>query len=492
MKILDKYLLKSFTQTFLSVGAILFLIFVIQGVWLFIGDFAGKDIDGFFFVKFFSFYSPIVLPMVLPLSVLLASIMTFGSLSENYEFAAIKSSGISLSRAMKPIIFLIVFISIASFFTANFLIPRSQYEFIKLRKSIAQDKPSMIVTAGQFSKLGNNYIKVKKKYGEYDQLLDDVTIHKVSNNGNGATLVIKAKNGELVSSDNNLNLLQMILYDGYYYEDLVPSDYRKARTVPFAKSSFNKYIINIDLAPFNNVNFDDGDVFSHQMMKISELNTTIDSLEFGRKQELISFAENNHQQVSYAALANAPVYYPPNDSITKKEFNIQKDSLINIFEDSDKVRILKLSTALIESVENNLSNKVFDIEFRTKNINAHWLSIHDKYVIAYSCLLMFFIGAPLGAIIRKGGLGLPIVFAFSIFIIFHFINVFGKKLAQEDGTLPLVGAWMASALLTPFAIILTNKATNDLGVMDFKNVFGSLFVFIKNKFSKNKFSLPNE
>ena len=479
MKILDKYLLKSFISTFVSVGSILFLIFIIQGVWLFIGDFAGKDLDLSFFVKFFSFYAPIVLPMVLPLSVLLASIMTFGSLSENYEFAAIKSSGISLSRALRPLTYLILIISIASFFTANYLIPRSHYEFIKLKKTIAQDKPSMIVTAGQFSKLGLNYIKVEKKYGQFDELLQGVTIHKVSNKGNGATLVIKAKQGELYSSDDNFNLLKLILYDGYYYEDIIPSDYRKVKSMPFAKSSFKKYVINIDLAPFNNSNFDNGDQFSHQMMKISELNTTIDSLEFGKSSELKLFAENIHQQITNIPLGYNQYYDGQLDSINKKEFNYQNQNLLNLFEDHEKSRILKFAKSLSENILNNTNNKKIDVEFRTKNINSHWLSIHDKFVIAYACILMFFIGAPLGAIIRKGGLGLPIVFAFSIFIIFHFVNVFGKKLAQEDGTMPFIGSWMSSVILTPLGIILTYKATNDLGIMNLKNILGSINFFNK-------------
>lgn len=484
MKILDKYLLQSFTSTFFSVGVILFLIFIIQGVWLFIGDFAGKDVDGFFFVKFFSFYAPIVIPMVLPLSVLLASIMTFGSLSENYEFAAMKSSGISLSRAMKPLIFFIILVSIASFFTANYVIPRSQYEFIKLRRTIAQEKPSMIVTAGQFSKLGNNYIKVKEKYGEFNNLLNEVTIHKISNTGNGATLVIKAKKGELISSDDNLNLIQMVLFDGYYYEDVIPRDYRKIKSMPFAKSSFQKYIINIDLAPFNNNSFDEGDFVSHQMMKISELNYTIDSLVTNKNIELKSFADNVHQSTT------SPIQFVNygiiTDSTVTKDKDYFKKDLLDYFQDHEKSRILELSKSITENLDNTITNKNYDIEYRNKNINAHWLSIHDKFVIAYACLLMFFIGAPLGAIIRKGGLGLPIVFAFSIFIVFHFVNVFGKKLAQEDGTLPVIGAWMSSIILTPLAIYLTKKATNDLGVMEVKNIFAPLIDFIKNKFKKKE------
>ena len=181
MKILDKYILKSFATTFASVFIILFFIMIIQGVWLFIGELAGKGLSFFIIVKFFTLYAPTIVPLVLPLSVVLASIMTFGSFAENYEFAAIKSSGISLTKAMRSLIVFIILLSIVSFFFANNVIPDAQYKFTKLRKGIFLQKPSMIITENQFSKLGNTTIKVGKKYGPNENLLEDVIIHKISN-----------------------------------------------------------------------------------------------------------------------------------------------------------------------------------------------------------------------------------------------------------------------------------------------------------------------
>lgn len=464
MKILDKYITSSFLSTFFSVGIILFLIFILQGIWLFISEIAGKDLDLMFIVKFLIYYSPIVIPMVLPLSVLLASIMTFGTLSENYEFAAMKSSGISLARAMKPLIFLIVLISIASFFTANNIIPQSQYEFIKLRKNILQEKPSMAISAGQFSKVGDYYIKVDKKYGDFENLLDNVTIHKVSRTGSGAPLVIKSESGEFLSNENS-NFLQLILYNGYYYEDVIPKNYNDRNRMPFAKSEFKKYVINFDLSPMNKMDVNDSEVLTHQMLKISELRYTIDSLEGIRNKEIQSFTDNIHQSLS---VATTPIV---KDTLNLKSKKSNSSQLLDLFEGYQKSVILEIAKTNINNMMYSIENNKFDQEFRNKNINSHWLSVHDKFVITYSCLLMFFIGAPLGAIIRKGGIGLPIVFAFSIFIIFHFINVFGKKVAQEDGIEPFAGAWMSSFVLTPLAFYLTSKATNDLGVMDMTNLF---------------------
>jgi lipopolysaccharide export system permease protein len=149
--------------------------------------------------------------------------------------------------------------------------------------------------------------------------------------------------------------------------------------------------------------------------------------------------------------------------VPKKE-NFVKD-LLSVLSKSEKTQVISMAKNNISSTDFSIQNNKIDLEFKSKNINLHWLAVHEKFVITYSCLLMFFIGAPLGAIIRKGGLGLPIVFAMLVFITFHFINTFGRKLAQEDTISPFLGAWMSSIIMTPFAILLTYRATNDIGIM---------------------------
>ena len=222
MKILDKYLLKTFLTTFTMVFVILFFIFVLQTVWLFIAELAGKDLDILMILKFLLFAMPRIIPLVLPLSVLLSSIMTFGNLAENYEFAAMKSAGISLQRAMKSLIIFISLLSVISFFFANNVIPYAEYKFINFRTNIAQVKPALAITEGQFSDVGFYTIKVNKKSGENGNTLTGITIHRKSINGEGGgKTVIKAKNGELISSEKSSNL-QLVLNDGYYYEDIIP------------------------------------------------------------------------------------------------------------------------------------------------------------------------------------------------------------------------------------------------------------------------------
>lgn len=459
MKLLDKYIITSYMITFTTVFVILFFIFILQGIWLFISDLAGKDLDLWTIIKFLSFYAPTIVPLVLPLSILLAGIMTFGSFAENYEFAAMKSSGISLQRAMKMLTITIGILSLVAFFFANNVIPDAQYKFINLRKTIIQQKPAMAITEGQFNTIGNSNIKVDKKTGDNGEFLEGITMHiKNINYGFGANTIIKAKKG-MLNGEDNTNSLQLELYDGYYYEDIQPTKFEERNKLPFAKSSFKKYILNIDLGQLNQAEMDQGDITSEKMLTVPELSYTLDSLQKNYSKDLVSFADN-------LIIRNDNLFQKkPVDNliIAKKSVRNPKD-ILSLFSKSDKLQLIAMAKNNITSTDFSIQNSKLDLDIKTKTINSHWIAIHEKFVMAYSCLLMFFIGAPLGAIIRKGGLGLPIVFAMLIFITFHFINTFGRKIAQEATISPFLGAWMASIIMTPFAILLTYRATNDIGI----------------------------
>lgn len=466
--------------TFTSVFVILFFIFVLQGIWLFIAELAGKDLDFFTIIKFLSFYAPTIVPLVLPLSVLLASIMTFGSFAENYEFAAMKSSGISLQRAMKMLTITIGILAFVSFFFANNVIPDAQYKFINLRKTIVQQKPAMAIAEGQFNTIGTSNIKVGKKSGDNGEFLEDITMHvKNSNMGLGANTIIKAKRGILTSEDDS-NYLQLELYDGYYYEDIHPKDFEERKRLPFAKSSFKKYVINIDLTKLNQAEIDNGDITSEKMLTVPELKFTLDSLQKNYTKDALSYADN-------IVVRNDHIFKRKRiDSTKNKALKEEtKENLLSIFNPTERKQILEMARSNTISTDFSIQSNKLDLENKSKNINNHWLAIHEKFVIAYSCLLMFFIGAPLGAIIRKGGLGLPIVFAVLIFITFHFINTFGRKVAQQDEIPPFLGAWMASILMTPFAIILTYRATNDIGIMINFDWITNPFKKLFNKITQN-------
>lgn len=449
--------------TFASVFVILFFIFILQTVWLFISELAGKDLDLILVMKFLLFAMPRIIPLVLPLSILLASIMTFGNLAENYEFAAMKSSGISLQRAMKSLTFAIFGISLAAFFFANNVIPYAEYKFINFRKDIAQMKPAMAIAEGQFSDVGNYNIKVNKKSGENGNFLTGITIHKKTNQYDGTKNVIKAKTGELMSNEKS-NVLKLVLNDGYYYEDVVPKKYEEKKKLPFAKSSFDKYIINLDLSKLNSAEGADYEISNtNTMLNASELRYTLDSLNKSYKKDVVSFGDNIYQRTGIVHTRN--IRAEAVDTAANNTIVLKKDLLAN-YTNAEKAEVLKIAAANLSSAKYSIDGTKIELDNKQKLINSHWLALYDKFVIAFACILMFFIGAPLGAIIRKGGLGLPIVFAVLIFIIYHFINTFGKKVAQENGLTPFLGSWMSSLILTPFAILLTHRATNDIGLIN--------------------------
>ncbi len=395
---------------------------------------------------------PSVVPLVLPLSVVLSSIMTFGDFAENYEFAAMKSAGISLRRAMMPLIIFMIFLTIGAFFFANNVIPFAEYKFVNFRKNIAQKKPAMAIAQGQFSNIGPYTIKVDKKSGENGNILTGITIHQKSSTGEGNKTVIKAKNGELISNETS-NLLKLVLHDGNYYEDVIPERYEDRNKIPFAKATFKTDIINIDLTKLNNVNMNDESVTNtDSMLNVGELSYTLDSLNKMFKKDVISFTEN---------------IYPRTGIINTNKKIISKNNSNDVLSSLNETT----QSEILNNAINNVTSTIFsidgskvDLEFKKKIINSHKISLYEKFVISFSCLLMFFIGAPLGAIIRKGGLGLPIVFAVLIFIIFHFINTFGKKVAEENGITPFLGTWMSTLVLLPLAIFLTYRATNDMTV----------------------------
>ena len=477
MKILDKYLLKTFLTTFTTVFVILFFIFILQTVWLFISELAGKDLDLLMIVKFLGFSMPRIIPLVLPLSVLLSSIMTFGDLSENYELAAMKSAGVSLKRAMKSLTVFIVILGFIAFLFANNVIPFAEYKFINFRKNIAQAKPALAIAEGQFSDVGFYNIKVNKKSGENGNFLTGITIHKKSNIGDGSKTVIKAKNGELISSEES-SILQLVLNDGYYYEDIVPKKYEERSKMPFAKSSFKKYIINIDLSKLNTVDVNDEQIANtNTMLTVNELNYTLDSLHKNLKTDIISFSENMNQRI----------VIPKDNKIQPlKKSKILPNNILSIYNNEQKSKILDLAVSNLSSTKYSIDASNIEFKNKQKNINNHLLAFYDKFVIAYACFLMFFIGAPLGAIIRKGGLGLPIIFAVLIFITFHFINTFGKRIAQEDGLSPFLGAWMSSFILSPLAILLSYRATNDIGLINMDVILAPF-----QKIYKKIFPTPN-
>ena len=243
--------------------------------------------------------------------------------------------------------------------------------------------------------------------------------------------------------------------------------------MPFVKTAFKKNIINIDISEFNKIDVDNENITNtNTMLTTSELRYTIDSLQKNYKTDITSYTDKINQRVGFQKSTQPELKIKK----TKKKFN---PNLLAYFNTKQQLDILNLANSNLESVKYSIETSSTEFKSKQMNISGHLIALNDKFVIAFACFLMFFIGAPLGAIIRKGGLGLPVVFAMLIFISFHFANTFGKKLAEEGGLSPFLGAWMSSLALTPLAILLTYRATNDIGLINMDVILAPIQQFIK-------------
>jgi lipopolysaccharide export system permease protein len=437
------------------------LIFLLQSVWVYIAELAGKDLEFDVILKFLIFVSPRIVVLVLPLTILLVSIMVFGNFSENYEFAAMKSTGISLQRAMKSLSIFIVFLSVVSFFFANNVIPLAEYNFFNLRRNISRVKPAMIVAEGQFNQLQDINIKVAKKSGENGKFLEDVIIHQKKGNSSGNYTVIKSKTGEFYS-DESSDLIQLILYDGNYYDEIQPANYQKrTKNRPQVKSTFERYVINIDISKFNDVDFEQKDASARfNMLGVNELNTTIDSLYTTQQKSIDAFSKSMLSR-SHQNNLNLNYNIEQNDSLAEIPENI-----VDLFNKRKAIQLYDLAIASVNSAQDDIKVKTKSFSISTTHINKHIIALHDKFALGLMCIILFFVGAPLGALIRKGGIGLPLVIAILIFLTYHFISIFAKNSSEDNSLNPIFATWLAGIIMLPFSIYLTSRATKDRALMD--------------------------
>jgi len=534
LKILDRYILFQFLKTFIAVFSILIFIFLLQAIWQFIDDFAGKDIDLIVIFKFLIYYIPFQVPLLLPLAILVASIMTFGNFAENYEFAAMKSAGISLQRAMGSLIVFILLFAYATFLFSNTIIPWSERKAINLKWNISKSKPSMAIVENVFSDIGPYSIKVDEKKGEKGEILKNVIIHKKNPKRVGNFTVIKAREGILLS-DESSPVLSLKLIDGNYYNEIIASSYKKRKKRPFVKSSFKEYIINIDLSQLNDTDMDAENVrHPYKMMDISALNKQIDTLsvKFNNakksylqvskkrngfldlsmnearkvreerkrpkkvKEAIDKKVKSNKESKTSKAIKDLTSKFP--GASLNKDINIKKSktSISAKKKDSLKYEHMKVATrsmkldaidsALIDYPKRN-SDQIFSragssvkgilrqverqkksFQRRIKILNKAEMQLHDKYALSFACVVLFFVGAPLGALIRKGGIGLPLVIAMLLFLIYHFLNLLAKNSAESDNITPFVGSWVATMIFLPLSIFMTYRATTDQGFGSFE------------------------
>ncbi len=482
MKIIDKYILTSYLKIFFSFFIILMLIFLIQIIWVFIDDLAGKEVDFEIIFKFLLYYSPKLLPLVLPLTVLLASIMTFGNLSENYELAAIKSSGISLFKSMRSLILFNLLLCVGMFFIANTLIPYAEFKSYNLRKNLAKLKPALAITEGVFNDINTMNIKVAEKYGPDNNLLKDVIIHKNTYNSKNL-IVIKAEEGKLINTDSD-EILQLILKNGNRYEEIENQKPSDKQVKPHTYVSFEKYIMNIDLRDFNQVDFGEEKYNNtYRMQNISQLKYSIDSLS-----KKLAFRYSNFGKSFYTR--TGITNFTRNVRMDKKQIdkNLYTNYKIHLSDYPKDIQVSIVNSSLnnLTSQKQVLSNQKNTFFIKEKIINLHKLNLFDKYAFALTSIILFFVGAPLGALIRKGGFGLPMVVSLILFLAYNFIGTFTRNAAEDGSIDAMLGSWVPNIIMFPLGIYLIWRASADKAIFNLDNLLNPFKLAFNKIFSRKK------
>jgi len=474
LKIFDKYILKSFLEPFLATFFVVLFVLVMQALWLAFDEIAGKGIDTFFILKFLGYLALILTPTALPIGILLSSIMALGNLSENYEFAAIKSAGVSLIRVMRPLIVLAILLSALNFVFLNNIYPWATLKQKNLYLNMKKKKPALALVPGVFNTDIPGYsIKFEEKYGEEDNLLKNVQIADLSI-GKGKNKVITAKKG-IISSEEGSKYMTLTLKNGNYYEEhikkiMLPIDRAK---MPASRASFKTYVINIDISSFN-----DSEKLNDTLVKEHHGMLSIAQLNIISKEKKITYDAHvaNKTKNFYTTMrANKLFKYP--DSLLPTNL---KPEVLNNFNLKNKSLVLNNSIQTLKRTmdRNKTQKRIF--KDRRKQLNLYDFEYNYRVSFALACLVLFFIGAPLGSIIRKGGFGLPMVMAIFIFVIYFFISQFGKNLAEESAISALFGSWLSTLILLPLGILLTIRATKGMGIFNIDILFDS----VQNIFKK--------
>ena len=477
MKIFDKYILKSFLQPLLATFFVVLFVLVMQALWLAFDEIAGKGIDIFFILKFLGYLSLILTPTALPIGILLSSIMALGNLSENYEFAAIKSAGISLKRVIRPLIILTILLSGLNFVFLNNVYPWATLKQKNLYLNMKKKKPALALVPGAFNtEIPGFNIKFDEKYGEEENLLKKVQIADLTLN-QGKVKIITAEKGE-ISTEEGSKYMTLTLENGNYYEEHSKRSMtqKERKKMPASAATFDTYTINIDISSFNDdKNLDNEDITQHHgMLSIHQL----DSISKVEKSNYDKYLEERSTDFYKNVKANKLYKYP--DSIRD---TILKPEILDNFSISNKIIILSEATQTLKRSKDRIENQEYTIKTNRKRLNLYDYEYNYRFSFSLACLVLFFIGAPLGSIIRKGGFGLPMIMAITIFVIYFFISQFGKNLSEESAITTLLGGWISTLILLPFGILLTRRATQGMGIFNIDSVLDSTKKFF-NRFTK--------
>lgn len=458
MKKLDLFILRSYLGPLLMTFFIALFILLMQFVWKYIDDLVGKGLEWYIIAKLLFYASSTFVPLALPLAILLSSLMMFGNLGEHYELVTMKAAGISLSRVMRPLIIVSIGVSALGFYFSNVVLPFANLKFHSLLFDIREKKLAFNLKEGVFyTGIEGFIIRIGTKDKDGNTIRDVMVYDHTKHQGNVSLTTAEWGRMEL-SPDKRFLIFR--LYNGTNYEERIDLAHHE-QTRPFQRTRFAEQYQMFDLSAFQLTRTDES-LFkkNYEMQNVKQLLHSIDSIQAQYDEERQAYERNFTASLNFTERPTKPA---ATFSDTGFRFN---PSLLYNFKPYERPRVLEAASNAAKSAAQNLDVNRENLYQKKKLANKHRIVFHKKFSFSIACFLLFFIGAPLGAIIRKGGLGMPAVVSTLFFILFWVISFVGEKYAVEGVVLPWQGIWFSSAVLMPIGIFLTIKATNDASLFD--------------------------
>ena len=459
MKRLHLFLIKAFIRSFIATFFIAIFLLLMQFLWKYIDDLVGKGLEFTQIIELIFYASARFVPLALPIAMLLSSVMVFGKLGENYELAALKASGISLIRILFPLTIFVIIISYSSFLFSNYVMPIANLKNGSMIYDIQKKKPALNIKEGIFYKDIEGFsIKVSQKEDDGNTLNNIIIYDHTAKNGNDKVIIAESGKMELTKDEQ---FLELILYNGHSYIDIAKNNKKSKK--PYRTTHFKEDLIRFNLSSFSTMNNSEDLYKGHYaMLSNKQLAIAIDSLniKFIERKEI--FIKNITEKYNSKFKLDSIVIL---DNLSLSKQKQQFDIAIN------KLRTLK---SIVQSNKN-------DLEYRKVIITKHEIEWHRKISLAIACIILFLIGASIGAIIRKGGFGLPVLISVFFFLIYHVLSIIGEKSAKDLSTNAFEGIWLANMVFLPLALFLVYKAKNDSQLFDFSYLFKRITLKINNK-----------
>lgn len=471
IKKLYQFMLSSFVPLLIMTFFICLFIVLMQFLWRYIDELVGKGLEISVIAELFFYAALTMVPLALPLAVLLASLMTFGNLGERFELTAIKASGVSLLKVMKPLIWLMIVISAGAFFFQNYALPVAQTKMFTLLFSVRQKSPELDIPEGVFYDQIPGYNLFVQSKDRDSGTLHSIMIYDLSEGFDNSSIIL-ADSGRMSMTEDKTHLF-LQLWQGESFENLSEaSGAASSGNVPYRRESFDKKEILMKFdANFNRLD-EEGMRNQYVGKDISRLRHSIDSLNqhadsVGR-QYAIAVAESPYFSLPYSRheLNDTGGYVEVRNVLRNYDTQVNVDSIFQGATSGYRLTYLNGALSKARRHKQDFEFKALSVSDENRLIRRHGIELHKKFTLSIACLIFFFIGAPLGAIIRKGGIGMPLVISVLLFIFYYIIDNSGQKLARDGRWEVWTGVWLSSAILLPLGIFLTYKAMHDSAVFD--------------------------